>query len=280
MSKKFSDLATATLTGADLVAVSSGGVSKKTTAQDIADLAAGANAWTTALDLDFSAEANQSLSTDGTFTIAGKTWTKANSAHDGTAMAIVNGSGLVIVPDSSSNRNSTTDTAPQLHVPLASLSASIALGSQVRIEAYFSAANHTANYDYLCVGVYAPGIDACYEALRGYNGSGNMLSQILGAGTSYSSTRSATLDSTNDCLTLDIEYLGRPTQTVLSGPHQAGADPFPTDAQKVVVRSSINAAAVLDALTVANASVFVAAWRGGSGTSFSVTLERLRVLYR
>ena len=52
--------------------------------------------WHTLLDVDFTAEASQSLASDGTYTIAGITWTKVGSAKQGSSYSweIVAGSGL------------------------------------------------------------------------------------------------------------------------------------------------------------------------------------------
>lgn len=90
------------------------------------DLVSSANAptgWQTALDLDFTAETTQSLTTDGNYTIGGLTWTKALSSHDRVAMAVTNGTGLVITPTSGSAFNSgNSRSSPLLQLPLSQLS--------------------------------------------------------------------------------------------------------------------------------------------------------------
>jgi hypothetical protein len=77
--------------------------------------------WQTALDLDLSAQPNQTLGTDTTFTIGGLTWTKQNSSSDATAMAVVNGTGLVVSPIASTDYRTSGRTSPVLLLPLSSI---------------------------------------------------------------------------------------------------------------------------------------------------------------
>lgn len=56
---------------------------------------AAAGGLTTVLDVDFRGEANQTLSPDGTFSIAGKTWQSFGTANL-TSLALVAGTGLVV----------------------------------------------------------------------------------------------------------------------------------------------------------------------------------------
>lgn len=75
----------------------------------------------TVLNLDFSALPNQSLAVDGAVVIDGKTWTKSNSANDFAPMAIVNGSGLVIRPTTSSPLTGPTRNLPLIRLPFSQL---------------------------------------------------------------------------------------------------------------------------------------------------------------
>lgn len=53
--------------------------------------------WATIFDIDFSVESNQTLGSDGTYTIGGITWTKVNTAKETTPFAVVTGTGLTNV---------------------------------------------------------------------------------------------------------------------------------------------------------------------------------------
>lgn len=62
----------------------------------------GAETWKTVFEMDFSAQANQSLGTDGTYVIGGTTFRKLFSAFQSGTPAVVNGQGIVMSPSSSS----------------------------------------------------------------------------------------------------------------------------------------------------------------------------------
>lgn len=59
----------------------------------------GANAWTTMLDCDLTAQGSQTLTTDGAYTICGKTWNKFNSAGEATHATVGGGSPLTFNPN-------------------------------------------------------------------------------------------------------------------------------------------------------------------------------------
>jgi hypothetical protein len=54
--------------------------------------------WQTILDLDFSAQSNQTISADGPVTIGGQVFSKFGTAKETAAMAVVAGTGLVLQP--------------------------------------------------------------------------------------------------------------------------------------------------------------------------------------
>ena len=96
-------------------------------------IATGAAGWVTALDLDFTTQSTQTMSSNTTYTIGGLTWTKENSANDLTAMKITNGTGLQVNPNQSTSYYSGSRTAPLIRLPISSVSASIDWGCRVRI---------------------------------------------------------------------------------------------------------------------------------------------------
>jgi hypothetical protein len=77
--------------------------------------------WHDLLDLDFSEEANQTLSADTTYTIGGLTWTKENSAEDLVAPAVVNGTGLTFCPTVDWDAYQTLRDHPLIRTPLSEL---------------------------------------------------------------------------------------------------------------------------------------------------------------
>ena len=119
--------------------------------------------WATALDLDFTTLPNQSLASDTTFTVGtspifgtGLVWTKVNSASDATAMAITNGTGLIITPNAASNISGATFSAPALRIQLNSIIPNWTVFMPFRIWVWESASNEAANNDKLFFGTYIP----------------------------------------------------------------------------------------------------------------------------
>jgi hypothetical protein len=111
--------------------------------------------WTTLLDLDFSTQTNQTLSSDTTYTINGKVYTKYKSANDQVSMAIVNESGLIIQPKVGAGITDVfagTYGAPTLYIPLTSLSSSISIYTPIKATIYISNWNGAAQYDFVGVG--------------------------------------------------------------------------------------------------------------------------------
>jgi len=123
------------------------------------DLSAGtltAGGWQTVLDIDFTTQAAQTFSTDGTYTIAGKTFTKGNSSADSTAAALVPSEGLKFMPNAGSDYNGSTRGMPYLWTPLNGiLPADLAYSWSSRIRLYVSLGsnNISANFDNFVLGL-------------------------------------------------------------------------------------------------------------------------------
>ena len=105
--------------------------------------------WITALNLDFTLEGSQTLTTDGNYTIGGKTWIKGNSAGDSTAMAVTGGVGLVIIPKQATNISGATFSDPYLRIPLTTLIPLVTPFTPIRITMYVSANNLAADNDHV-----------------------------------------------------------------------------------------------------------------------------------
>lgn len=120
--------------------------------------------WATALDLDFTSQPTQVLSTDSTFTIgtnpytsAGLVWTKLNSANDATAMQVTNGAGLVIKPVAATNISAATFSAPALRIQLNSMIPDWTVFMPFRIWVWVTANNAATTTDQAVFGTFIPG---------------------------------------------------------------------------------------------------------------------------
>jgi len=81
--------------------------------------AADTGTWTPLVDMDFTAQPNQTLVSDGDYTIGGYVFHKFGTANEASAMAIVNGVGLQIKPNQASTVSGSSFTAPSLEMALA-----------------------------------------------------------------------------------------------------------------------------------------------------------------
>jgi len=241
--------------------------------------------WTTALDLDFTAQPSQTLSTNTTYTIAGKTWTKYNSANDSVAMAITNGTGLVVQPNNSSTDYNMTGgggrSAPLLGLPLNSIIPNFNTRMRLRIWVYISSENNAAQYDNALFGVDVGAGSVSYVGQRGNGTNGNpgfngqMYFNASGGGFFG---RTQTLSSSNNVVMMEIPVLGDPIEMISAG--SWGTD-WPdisamTDMTAYQFSGTVNAST----LTASNAMVFLGAMRYQSATStFAVTFARIKVEY-
>ncbi len=247
--------------------------------------------WVTALDLSFKDQPNQSLSGDGTKTIAGLNWTKLNSTGDSTAMAITNGTGLIIVPGSSTNIGSSTFSSPTLRIPMSSILPIYTIFMPIRIWIYVATDNAAANFDETCVGVYIPNgsyanqFTACMY--KGYGGAANGWGgEIVILNTTIVFTSPAVPQSTNKVglLSFPVGVFGGFT-TILTGSTAAVSWPdFQTMhicASPCITASSSTAFSNSSSgnHAVSELNFFISAIRSGSGTAFSTTIERVRIDY-
>lgn len=245
--------------------------------------AASSSGWQTALDLDFTAETTQSLSTDTTYTIGGKTWTKFNSTNDQAAMVITNGTGLVIQPKSTSDYNGGTRTFPGIYLPISSI-ASVALASAtaVRVTVYISSQNIAANYDSVVFGIDSQS-NVCGYAVKYGRGVGAIgITTFVQANSSnlgFNDT-TVTLGSTSNVVRMIIPKFGWPA---VGAAYAAGAGNVIPTATSFLNGGQINydnTARNMTGLTPANASLFLGAQRAASGTSLSITISRVVVEYK
>lgn len=240
----------------------------------------GGAGWVTAFECDLTAESNQTLGSDTTYTICGKTWTKQSSAGDGTAMAIVNGSGLRIIPASASDLWSTTRTAPRLHIGLSALVPSFVAETPVRMTIY-QTGNWAANYDSSGVVLWTKQDASTFSWARVYrifNASAQIgIHRVL-------QNTNATEQVTTIFGTPDVYRLTYPggvgenhffmsTATYASGfPADTAFKPFAAYGPGDVLSNAPSAG-------LSGYEMALYASRAGSGTALSVDIKRVKVEY-
>lgn len=232
--------------------------------------------WTTAYDLDFSAQGTQSLSTDTTYTIDGKVWTKQNSTNDNTAMALTNGSGVVIIPKSTSDYNGATRTLPLLCLPILSVIPTFDRYSQgLRVWIYTSSTNYAASFDSVSLSIDT--LDSTYvlDIKNGFNTTGQGQSKYIGTNNVNTSgfVNSAKYIADNvQMLQADLVWGIR--LTGFSGTYSSGW-PAISAMHSHASATLSNPAQGADAGQLP-LSTCIGAQRAASGTALSVTIARIR----
>jgi hypothetical protein len=241
------------------------------------------NNWTTVLDLDLSSEANQTLTTDGNYTIGGKTWTKINSVNDRVAMALVNGQGLVIKPGATSDLYGANRTLPAIVIPLSSLIANMGPMTQIRVWLYVSATNRAQNYDFACLAIEKASPISNYAIFQIYNAAakvqlgttlnGTGKGQAIVGGGSYATDNVVTMEVTTG--------IAGQNSIGCSGAYAAGW-PAVKDLRIIGGQNNTGDTYAMSYLgTPADWNLLLGGGRAGSGnTAFSTTIARARVEVR
>lgn len=242
--------------------------------------------WRTILDINFANQSSQTLTTDGAYTIAGFTANKTNTSGESAAMAIVNGSGLVIQPSgSSTDIFSTTFSAPCLAFPLNQL-AVITPGSMFRLWMYVPVANLTADFDQIDMGLgagFTTGtLDFNITSKMESTGTANQHRWRISNNQSGSITNSTTQPSrsfTDNVLITVIKSVHNFQTYSLSGTYTAGNWPAFSALNSLhsVVGSTGYNSNWSSSTNATNWSVFLASGRVTSATALSCTVGRLRV---
>ena len=128
------------------------------------------NTFKTYLDLDLTIQSNQNINADGTFTLAGMTWTKGNSTNEATHLAITNGTGAIFKPAATSDYQGTTRTLPYIWLPLIQIGGLESLNWQSRIRYWVnvSADNCAADYDDSVIALDNNANSFTYQSKRGF----------------------------------------------------------------------------------------------------------------
>lgn len=248
--------------------------------------------WTTALDLDFTAQGSQTLNSDTNFTIGGLTWTKFNTSGDASPMLLTNGSGLIITPTSASNIGTATFNSPTLRIPIASIIPNFTLQMPLRMWIFVSSDNAAAAFDGVYWGTFVNGSGRANQftlcAYKGFAGGTNGWgSELAVLNSNITFTTPAVPPSTNKVgmmsYPLGIIGGGAPVatgSTVSGGLWPANNTLTLTNAAAITAASS---GAISDATSgnhiVTDLNFFISAIRSGSGTAYAATIARFRVDY-
>lgn len=252
--------------------------------------------FTTAFDIDLTAQSTQSFTTDGTYTIAGYTWTKGNSANESTHASLINGTGVNFQPTSTSDYNGGTRTFPYLWLPFTQIFPT-ALDWETQLRLYISIGtdNSAANYDNEVMGLDTNSTALGYIIKRGYGTSGQGSQALLNFNSgntnnfvndSYTVASNATTSKTI-CIHFHNLLLQK-VQVFRSNSISAGTS-FPAigtmqPAQITMVGGNGTGSFGTDytniTLTSSSLGVILGAQRAGSGTSLSVNYQRVRLDYK
>lgn len=245
--------------------------------------ATGGAGWVTALDLDLTAQSSQTLNSDTNYTIGGLTWTKTGSTNDRVAMALTNGTGLVITPKTTGTYNGTpTRTCPMLYTDLATIIPQFYLGAPFRIWYYMSADGIASSGDFSGVAIDNLSSSATTLGLGSTsraNSSGTRIIQYAGA--LGSSTVTSFNSNNNTDRVVVVQFSTGPIGgvTVFSGSYSSGW-PAVTSIRPCVFETTANTAlsAAQDVVTGLPMKLLIFG-ECTSGTP-SYTYARIRVDYR
>lgn len=255
--------------------------------------------WLTALDLDLTAQTTQNLTTNGTYSIGGLTWTKGNSADETVHASITNGTGLNFQPNASSAyagaagaTGAGSKTLPFVWLPLSSiLPSGFDWSTQLRIWVYQVADNiNSVNYGAGVVAVDDNGASVVngIALIRGYNGSAWTARSIAGWGVvqsvNYNANRVATSNMTfsaaNEVIVLEIPAIASLAMRGYTQAYDAGW-PLPNTLEETSFFGGLGTTSVGPTLEAPTAmGVMLGAQGNGGGSALSVTFARIRVDYR
>jgi len=244
--------------------------------------ATGGAGWTTLTDIDFTTLANQTFATDGTYTVAGLTATKGNSVNDATAMAIVSGTGLNIIPAATGDWNGTTRTAPYLSFVMTDLAPGYYINLPIRIWLYLKTNNITAAGQ--AAGFFLDNFGTSTTDVQvsqsWVNSSGtksiNNGTVIAGASATFQQVASP-IDTTDNVMVFEMPN-GRFNSVLASykGAYSSGW-PSPTTLIPIIRGGTVTGVLTTDVVTGLPSRLGIMGRRAGSGTAVSFTIGRLRV---
>lgn len=241
--------------------------------------------WTTAFDLDFTAQTTATLSTDGNYTIGGLTWTKGNSSSDATAMQLTNGTGLTIRPISASDMGGgpSNTTAPFLWTPLSGLGlSSYDWQTSLRILLSIGSENGAADFDFtgiaLCTQpVPGTGIALGFIEYYGHSSSAHVAQLAYFVNKTRAGLANFKINTQKTILFSVDQLAATSMQTFEAAALSAGAAfPAPNTFDptgRETGLADINASGAV----ATSLGILICAARAGSATAFAPVIQRLRV---
>ncbi len=242
--------------------------------------------WRTIFDQNFASLPSQTFSTDTSYTFGGHTVNKTNSASDATALANVNGSGLVFQPSgASTDIFSGTFSATCLAWPLNQFM-SVTPGTMFRLWMYVPSDNLIANYDQIDIGLGAglttATMDFNLTAKMESTGTASQhrwrLSANHAGGNLANSTTQPARSFTDNVMVVVIRDVYQVQYHAYSGTYSGGN--WPAFSSLNTLHSFINTNSYTDWSTTANITnwnVFLASGRVTSATSLACTVGRMRI---
>lgn len=246
----------------------------------------GTTAWSTSIDIDFKQEATQSLTTDGDYIIAGKTFTKVNSTQDATPMVLTNGVGVVITPVANTEIHGSVLawTAPGFQLKMTEVTSEWDWATPTRVWIYIASQNSLADYDsvYLTLGRWG-NLSTPYVGVISYRGYIENYGQYnrwfdMSSSLNYNFTDQSLYDD-NDVLVIDFNAIGDAVY-FRCGKWNNGWPPL--NELSVTGLLSFTASALVDVRRFGKGidwTLGFGACRIGSGTNFVATIGALRVDY-
>lgn len=243
-----------------------------------------ANVWQTALELDFTAQTTQSISSDGSYTIGGYSFTKINSADDRVAMAVTNGTGLVVQPGTAGANGgdyiNNIRTLPALTMALSTYVPNFTLDTPIRVWLYNSADNAAANYDACVLAFERPNGNTNYAAKKGYSGALSLNCTANFNASNQGQTNSTGVYTNNVFVLECLDGLSSLRSRFFSGTFGNGFPGFSTLKQVATVGPSTGAFDSQFTGQPSDWNLLIGAQRAGSSTStYSTTIARIRIEY-
>lgn len=233
--------------------------------------------WTTVYNLDLAAEGTsnpQTLSSDTTYTIAGKTWTKFNSSNDGTALGI-GSTGVVITPTTSADYwTGPTRISPGIHCTFSQLVPNWTVDMPTRAWAYVSSYNGGTNYDNAILAIDNQA-NTCMCALKRGNGTAGVGVQsfvLTSGGAVYGpASNGLTIGASNNVMVMEMPSgaKGGIINTYI-GAYSSG---WPTT---LTPMATINAA-LFNSSYASSVGVVLSASRAGGTAGLVVKFANLRI---
>lgn len=239
------------------------------------------NVWQTALEIDFTAQTTQTFTSDGTYTIAGYTWTKINSANETAHTVLTNGTGIVWTPSSTGDLYTTTRTLPALTINLSTYIPNFTLDTPIRVWLYESTSNEAQDYDSCVLAIERPSSNTNYVLKRGHAGSLVQNATANFNGANQGQTNSTGVYTGNGVMLIECsDGVASLKARHLVGVYNNGFPGYPVLQSVGNLNGETGMNDVQWVGKAADWDVLIGAHRAGSGNnSYTATINRIRIEY-